>query len=538
MAETETTTGKFICPTCQARYQGGSFCARDGAPLVAEPNQPKQELVGEVLAERYRIVRLIGQGGMGQVYEAQHVNINRRFALKLLRPEILTDAEAVARFRQEAWSASSIGHDNIIQIDDFATLPDGKVYLAMEFLQGMSLSERLKQKPPLDVNEALTIIRQVASGLGAAHEKGIVHRDLKPENIFLAEKFGGTVCKILDFGIAKVLGAEASERITRTTGAVFGTPHYMAPEQALGASVDHRADIYSLGVILYEMFAGKVPFDASSYVGILTKHVTETVRPPSEISEREISPAIESLILRAMAKEANARFQSMAEFEAALDGLANDRSVAPFHATLSPSVKLRTAEISALPRRRFWPLLAAGLLLTGGTLVYALRSSLSAQDKPAPKPIATSPTIVVPAGSASTRATAGVEVIVDSLPPKAKILRAGVVVAETPETFSVFENQPIELLLRKEGYVEQKIHVDPKNGHKVLVRLERHHDHASFSALPHLVAPADSAPVRIEPERIRAPALRSRNRSKPVDPYERVEERGKPHSSEVINPYQ
>ncbi|HEX8953117.1 MAG TPA: serine/threonine-protein kinase, partial [Polyangia bacterium] len=178
----------MVCPACNTRYdEGGAFCSRDGTPLVRNPDAYKTDLVGQILADRYRVVRLIGEGGMGQVYEAQHVNINKRFALKLLRPEIVSNAEAVARFRQEAWSASSIGHENIIEIEDFATLPSGAVYLAMEFLDGLALADRMRpgDDPALTFGESLDIMLQVASGLAAAHDKGIVHRDMKPENIFL-----------------------------------------------------------------------------------------------------------------------------------------------------------------------------------------------------------------------------------------------------------------------------------------------------------------------------------------------------------------
>src|SRR3954470_141993 len=171
----------MVCPACNTRYdEGGAFCSRDGTPLLKNLDAMKTDLVGQVLADRYRVVRLVGEGGMGQVYEAQHVNINKRFALKLLKPEIVSNGEAVARFRQEAVSASSIGHENIIEIEDFATLPSGAVYLAMEFLDGTSLSERMRQDPGLCFGESLDVMLQVAGGLAAAHDKGIVHRDMKP----------------------------------------------------------------------------------------------------------------------------------------------------------------------------------------------------------------------------------------------------------------------------------------------------------------------------------------------------------------------
>ncbi|HEY1587199.1 MAG TPA: protein kinase, partial [Polyangia bacterium] len=315
----------MVCPACNSRYdEGGAFCSRDGTPLVKDPQAQKTDLVGQILADRYRVVRLIGEGGMGQVYEAQHVNINKRFALKLLRPEIVSNGEAVARFRQEAWSASSIGHENIIEIEDFATLPSGAVYLAMEFLDGQALADRMRQEPALTFGEALDIMLQVSSGLAAAHDKGIVHRDMKPENIFLAQKYGRPLVKILDFGIAKVSGAEGNRSLTRT-GTIFGTPHYMSPEQALGKTLDHRADVYSVGVIMYELFTGKVPFEAESFMGILTKHITTQPMPPRQLApERQIPVEIEAVILRALAKEAEDRHQSMAELSAELATIASE----------------------------------------------------------------------------------------------------------------------------------------------------------------------------------------------------------------------
>ncbi|HEX4462547.1 MAG TPA: serine/threonine-protein kinase, partial [Polyangia bacterium] len=238
----------MICPTCKTHYEAGAFCANDGTALLLEGGAG---LIGKVLADRYRIVRLLGEGGMGQVFEAQHLNINKRFALKLLKPEVVGSASSLARFRQEAWAASSIGHANIVEIDDFATLPSGEVYLAMEFLDGQSLAERMRDGPPLMLPEALAILVAVGQGLAAAHEKGIVHRDMKPEDIFLARKGSAQVAKILDFGIAKVTGADEPSNLTRT-GAIFGTPLYMSPEQAKGQPADARADVYALGVILYE----------------------------------------------------------------------------------------------------------------------------------------------------------------------------------------------------------------------------------------------------------------------------------------------
>ena len=294
-----STVDTLVCPTCGERSAAGlRFCPQDGSRLEAAPagsppaatRKAPPSLVGKVLADRYRLVRKIGEGGMGEVYEAQHVYIDRRVAIKTLRAEILANPEATSRFQQEARAASTIGHENIVSIEDFGQLEGGAVYMAMEYLEGCSLAERVRRGPPLERAEILDVLRQVCRGLGAAHDKGIIHRDMKPENIFLArgqrERAGHTAVKILDFGIAKVQhrgGGAAGAQLTQT-GAVFGTPFYMSPEQALGKPLDGRTDVYSVGVILYELFAGRVPFEGDSFMAILSQHITAAPLPPSRMA--------------------------------------------------------------------------------------------------------------------------------------------------------------------------------------------------------------------------------------------------------------
>jgi serine/threonine protein kinase len=269
---------------------------------------------GQIIDGRYRIVAKLGEGGMGEVYAAEHVHIEKRVAIKLLRHEILAHPEAVSRFRQEARSASSIGHENIISIEDFGKLEDGRIYLCMELLDGKPLNELLLQ--PLPPDRLLNILIQTCHGLAAAHRKGIVHRDMKPENIFVTVTASGAeVPKILDFGIAKVQGSDASggNNLTRT-GTIFGTPYYMSPEQALGQRVDHRADIYAMGVIMYECFTGSIPFSGESFMGILTKHITADPAPPAQraLENGRVLPAgIEEIILRAMKKNPDERQPGM-----------------------------------------------------------------------------------------------------------------------------------------------------------------------------------------------------------------------------------
>ena len=279
--------------------------------------QTNASMVGMVIGGRYRLSKLLGEGGMGAVYAAEHINITKTVAVKLLHPEISSNPEAVARFKQEAQSASSIGHPNIIGIDDFFTMEDGRVCLIMEFLKGESLADRMQLPGGLALESAVDLMLQVCAGLAAAHEKGIIHRDMKPENVFIAMPQGREIVKILDFGIAKVTGNQDNS-LTKT-GTVFGTPHYMSPEQALGHKVDARADIYSVGVMLFEIFTGQVPFQSESFMGVLSQHITKPTPAPSSMTPgRPVPPMMEDIILTAMAKEVDKRFSTMNALAGAL----------------------------------------------------------------------------------------------------------------------------------------------------------------------------------------------------------------------------
>ncbi|MCX7807473.1 MAG: protein kinase, partial [Deltaproteobacteria bacterium] len=326
-----------ICPVCKSEYRSGEvFCPNDGQRLVtasqlsASGEGPKDPLVGTVIDERYRVIRRIGEGGMGIVYEVEHVVIEKRFALKVLREDYCGNPEVVERFRREAKSASRIGNEHIVDISDFGELPSGSSYFVMEFLEGEDLANVLARERSLPLLRAADITIQCAKALGAAHAKGIIHRDMKPENIFLIRKDDRPdFVKIVDFGIAMMADIEtpgSPHRKLTKAGMVFGTPEYISPEQAAGKPIDHRSDIYSLGVILFEMLTGRVPFTADSFVGVLTKHLLEP--PPSLKSinpELNVPEAVEGVIEKALAKDPNARFQSCEEMAAALEeALKND----------------------------------------------------------------------------------------------------------------------------------------------------------------------------------------------------------------------
>ena len=274
--------------------------------------------VGAVLGS-YRLLQQIGAGGMGRVFVAEHVRLGRRVALKVLRSEFSGNLEAVKRFFAEAHAVNCISHENIIEVSDFVESRHGPSFYIMELLHGQDLRAAQEREGILSLDRILRIGAQICSGLGAAHAGGIVHRDLKPDNIFLIERNGQRdFVKLLDFGVAKLMNANFEEAATfrSTVGMVVGTPDYMAPEQALGHQVDHRADIYATGVILYEMVAGRRPFVANSAREVMVQHLTTTPCRPSRLNPAgKIPEELEDLILACLAKEPAHRPQDIREVE-------------------------------------------------------------------------------------------------------------------------------------------------------------------------------------------------------------------------------
>ncbi|MEO1339060.1 MAG: serine/threonine-protein kinase, partial [Myxococcota bacterium] len=295
------------------------------------PKRPPKtdRLIGIELAGKYKIIQKIGEGGMGSVYIANQRPIDRKVAVKVLLSKLAEDEVAVKRFEQEAKAISRMQHPNTVTIYDFGRTierEDERLYIVMEYLRGQTLTQVLRSEGQLTSARAARIMRQVCASLSDAHATGIIHRDLKPDNIFLTEVGGDKDwVKVLDFGVAKLADAEGAGTLTQT-GMIFGTPKYMSPEQAEGRPIDYRADIYALGVVLYELLVGRPPFLADTPVGLLLKHISEPPPPFSQVRpDLHIEPLIEAITMRALDKRPEGRQQVVSELAAELEGF--ERSI-------------------------------------------------------------------------------------------------------------------------------------------------------------------------------------------------------------------
>jgi serine/threonine-protein kinase len=295
------------CPQCGTEYpDGNTLCTADGAALETTGDP----LIGEILAGKYRVEERLSVGGMGAVYRGTHVLMDKTVAIKVLRPSLAADEKIVARFSLEARAASRISHPHALSVTDFGEAESGVVFLVMEFLDGRTLKDVIRQTGPLPLPRVVEIMRQVCGALEAAHAVSVIHRDLKSDNIMLVKLGGPDYAKVLDFGIAKINEGGADSGLT-SPDLVMGTPHYMSPEQCSQLSeIDARSDVYSLGIIVYEMLTGHVPFMGESATTVMLKHLQEA--PPSVLDERSDLPASVGLVVsRALAKRPEDRYQSV-----------------------------------------------------------------------------------------------------------------------------------------------------------------------------------------------------------------------------------
>ncbi|HEY2960843.1 MAG TPA: serine/threonine-protein kinase [Pyrinomonadaceae bacterium] len=328
------------CPQCGVEYSDATtLCPADGVAL----EKTDDSLIGTTLAGKYRVDERLNEGGMGTVYRATHVLMEKTVAIKVLRPSLAADEKIVARFSREARAASRISHPNALSVTDFGEDENGTVFLVMEFLSGRTLKQVIREDGPLPLQRTVEITRQVGDALNAAHLQGVVHRDLKSDNIMLLDTMVGDHAKVLDFGIAKINEPEGTRDVGLTApNLVIGTPQYMSPEQCSQESeIDSRSDIYSLGVILYEMLVGHVPFSADSPTMVMMKHLQEPV--PSVLDERSDIPAtVARVIARAMAKLPANRYQTVAE-------LVEDLTIASGMAQFAPVPTPTTVTVTPPP---------------------------------------------------------------------------------------------------------------------------------------------------------------------------------------------
>jgi tRNA A-37 threonylcarbamoyl transferase component Bud32 len=468
--------------------------------------------IGQIIGN-HRVISLIGQGGMGAVYLAEHTILGRRAAIKILLPELSHNPELVQRFFVEARATAQLRHPAFVEVFDSGTLPDGSAYLAMEHLTGETLGERLSHQKSLPLPEALGLAREIAAGVGHAHRHGIVHRDLKPDNVFLATggEGGGLRIKVLDFGIAKLTADPNASGGSRTrTGMILGTPLFMAPEQCRGAgsvALDQRVDVYALGCILHLMLAGEPPFPLEGFGEIISAHLS-TPPPPLRSRAPGVPPTVEALVLRMLAKRPEDRPASMEALIAELDPLMAkggtvvlEAAPAPPAVFLGKTAKLPTAteparptsggpttftsaasmlEAPALersPGRARW--IAGGAVVAAG-LVAALLVGGRHETPRKPPAVAAPAPVVVPPESVKPAVPpppvpALVTLAIDSTPAGAEVVdEAGTVLGSTPYRGRYPAGDgAARLSLQKDGFHPRKVTLTLERDQAVTVTLEK-----------------------------------------------------------------
>ncbi|HEY2377637.1 MAG TPA: serine/threonine-protein kinase [Gemmatimonadaceae bacterium] len=413
-----------VCLQCGTQFGVEQrHCPNDGSALQLKATD--DPLIGKTIADRYLIQELLGVGGMGRVYVAEHVALGRKSAVKVINPSHANSAEAISRFNREAANASRINHPNVAQIYDFGE-STGVLYLAMEYIEGEALATTIERLGPIPAPRAAGITMQVADALAAAHQLGIVHRDLKPENIMIGRKHDGTDwVKVVDFGIAKTMEPEMGQNVT-TVGVSMGTPEYMSPEQFAGEKLDHRTDIYSLALVLFNMLTGQLPFPKVTSKETLVKRLTSNPSPLAEVRPNSPwPPGLQTALDRALAPDASERYGRVLDFAADVVRAAERTPVLvqrPAVATPTPvSVQEQPAPtVRAEPKRQpIWPIFAWLILVaaigTGFVYLRQIEQRLGIQPpgaRPKPAAIATVPPIdslqqasIIPQGEATDSST-------------------------------------------------------------------------------------------------------------------------------------
>jgi serine/threonine-protein kinase len=428
-----------MCARCRSEFSDTSHevCPFDGWGLVKPEDYYEAEgdpLLGALIAGRFRIVSRVGVGAMGTVYKAIQSSVDRPVALKVLRHDLTRDPETAARFNREARATSALKHPNTVTLYDYGQTEEGHLYIAMELLEGRLLGRVLKEDGELQIDLAVRIVIQVARSLAEAHHKGIVHRDLKPDNIMLAQVEGQEVVKVLDFGIAKIVhGDRRIDALETQAGTVFGTPRYMSPEQAQSKALDRRSDIYSLGVIFYQMLTGHAPFEDADAVVVMARHIKTKPRRPSDVRpDLDMPRQIERLVMRMLEKDCKKRPQSAEELVDELTRYAHhgpQGDLAVFAEPPSVSRKRPILPIAAA-------VAGAGVLAIGAVIAFALGGPDPA---PAPIPLPSAearprPAAVLDPARPPTKApeVRTIEVTLDSVPTGANVTREGQVLGTTP----------------------------------------------------------------------------------------------------------
>ena len=347
-----------------------------GDPSATSNDSPGDSLIGKRLAERYRVEKKIGHGGMGMVYRARHEALDKPVAIKVIRSDLAANELNVVRFEREAKAAASLDHEHVVDVIDYGHTDDGKAYMVMELLEGSPLDVENRRRGPLPAGRSTAIAYQIAKGLKEAHQAGVIHRDLKSPNVFLIDRDGRDLVKLLDFGISKISEVDSTDVQLTSTGMVMGTPNYLSPEQAKGAKdLDHRVDIYALGVIFYEMLTGELPFAGANVLELAYKHISEKPVPPSrKRPDLDIPRELDEIVLRCLAKNPDDRFQDAPAFIEALP----DPATLSGGWTLASHIPGTSGSLHALPttqsafKHRMIIALLLGALVGGAVVVFFL----------------------------------------------------------------------------------------------------------------------------------------------------------------------